>query len=316
MGSDERDPSGADAAALATGYNFGGRAISISIDTSTTVSSDMRPGAFHIGGGGGGTSEHDGISIVTDQSPIVVSDDILEDPTPLEAEIVEDREQILQQRMKERTVDATTVERLTTSNTTSQEGVNLRRHIVIVSVLAFSILILLLVLALILPELMNEDDKDVNSTPESAPTASPTTAESRNMKFVLNLLSPISGQDSLLDETTPQYKAMNWLINSDPNKENWFSAANGMPTSMSSEFNPDADRSQPSSPSNPLSRRLIERYVTAVFYFATGGPDWNWNIRSNNFLNGNDTCDWHSEMVNSGVSCNEDSFITSFEFGE
>jgi len=46
----------------------------------------------------------------------------------------------------------------------------------------------------------------------------------------------------------------------------------------------------------------IQRYVAAVFYYSTGGDDWE---NSGNYLSSEDECNWD------GISCNDDNLITS-----
>ena len=39
---------------------------------------------------------------------------------------------------------------------------------------------------------------------------------------------------------------------------------------------------------------FVERYALAVLYFATGGPDWTYQL---NFLSGNHVCTWYSPFI-------------------
>ena len=57
--------------------------------------------------------------------------------------------------------------------------------------------------------------------PSASPSDSPTWSE---MEYLVKLLSPLSGQEALLDSTTPQYQAFQWLATEDTYHENWQTA--------------------------------------------------------------------------------------------
>jgi len=109
-----------------------------------------------------------------------------------------------------------------------------------------------------------------------------------------NILEPVSGSAALFNETTPQHKAFQWLAFEDPAK---LSAA----------------------ASTTNSQVLIDRYVLALFYFATGGPTWS---RDLSFLTNLSVCDWNfrageaadTSTVN-GVECNNVGTVSEIRLG-
>jgi hypothetical protein len=93
----------------------------------------------------------------------------------------------------------------------------------------------------------------------------------------------VSGGAILQDTTSPQSQARNWLLYEDTM---WLSPS----TSFTSE-------------------RITQRYVLAIFYYATNGPN-SW--KDNNWMGG-DECDgdfWD------GISCNENDEIRAIAFGK
>jgi len=79
------------------------------------------------------------------------------------------------------------------------------------------------------------------------------------------IASKISNVTTLEDESSPESAALNWLIADDGR---YLCAGDD---------------------------RLMQRYVSALFYFAAGGPAW---IKAEGFLSGDDECKW------SGIDCN------------
>jgi hypothetical protein len=75
-----------------------------------------------------------------------------------------------------------------------------------------------------------------------------------------------------------QEEALDWLLNLDP-------ASLGVDTD---------------------STILLERYIAALFYFATQGDEWS---SQNNFLTFNAVCAW------SGLECNDQGFLTKMNLG-
>ena len=112
-------------------------------------------------------------------------------------------------------------------------------------------------------------------SPTSSPTAAPTVSDEHYLREILTLAS---SEADLLDPSTPQHQAMQWLINEDP-------------------------ASLPLRETNP--ERLRERYILAVLYSVTGGPAWTDN---SNFLSEKSVCEWV------GVFCGNENSIVDLDF--
>ena len=67
------------------------------------------------------------------------------------------------------------------------------------------------------------------------------------------------------------------------------------------------------------SRKFIERYVLALFYYQTDGENWD---DSHNFLAPIDHCQWHNKYVTpqgafiKGVQCSEEGFVIDIDLGK
>ena len=98
-----------------------------------------------------------------------------------------------------------------------------------------------------------------------------------------DIMATVSSSQSLSDPASPQYKAKEWMINVDPLQL------------IPSETVTD--------------QRILQRYVLAVFYFATGGPDF-WN--PNSWMAG-DEC---SGQFWIGLSCDDNDEVRAMAFGK
>lgn len=81
----------------------------------------------------------------------------------------------------------------------------------------------------------------------------------------------ISAIDALRNSDSPQHRAAKWLANKD-----------GMKLAI------------PNSPVIGSHLTFVERYVLAVFYFATGGPGWTNQL---NFLSDDHVCTWYESFL-------------------
>ena len=113
--------------------------------------------------------------------------------------------------------------------------------------------------------------------------------------YLLDLTTSISGQqDLLLNESTPQSKALNWLAYED---------TAGIP--QEAEF----------------ANNLTERYVIALLHFAMGGEDW---IEPMDFLSNSSVCEWPPLAENAedettftnGIRCNSDGQVNQIRLGK
>jgi hypothetical protein len=126
-------------------------------------------------------------------------------------------------------------------------------------------------------------------TPSAFPSAAPSKRcgipDNERISAIFEKLKLVSAPELLSDPTTPQGKAMNWLVDDDEA----FLCPNEL---------------------YACPNRLPERYALAVTYFATGGAKWTQCSRSDqlcgsqnpfndatNFLSGNHECTW------AGIGC-------------
>ncbi len=112
-------------------------------------------------------------------------------------------------------------------------------------------------------------------TPSTMPSVSdkPTSIEEKILEILL--LANVSERDELEDDTSPQGKALNWII----------SEAGGLESGEENDiqFMPGGDDDQ-----------IILRYILAVLYHSTGGNDW---IDKGQWLTSTSVCEWN------GFSC-------------
>lgn len=86
--------------------------------------------------------------------------------------------------------------------------------------------------------------------------------------------SGISSEANLKNVSSPQHMAAKWLANED-----------GMRLPI------------PNHMTSKVPKSFVERYVLAVLYFATGGPDWAYQLK---FLTGNHVCTWYDPFIVDG----------------
>eukprot|EP00592_Proboscia_alata_P015579 CAMPEP_0194394034 /NCGR_PEP_ID=MMETSP0174-20130528/123631_1 /TAXON_ID=216777 /ORGANISM="Proboscia alata, Strain PI-D3" /LENGTH=852 /DNA_ID=CAMNT_0039189789 /DNA_START=100 /DNA_END=2654 /DNA_ORIENTATION=+ len=112
----------------------------------------------------------------------------------------------------------------------------------------------------------------LNYLPSAYPTYLPSGIPSKVMilsfSTAMEIFVPISGEESLKNETSPQYLAMDWIVNHDE-------------ANMALK---DEDK-------------IVQRYILAVLYYSTQGKNWN---NQCNFLSEKDVCDWN-EFTNSAI---------------
>jgi hypothetical protein len=130
-------------------------------------------------------------------------------------------------------------------------------------------------------------NENENVNDESVPTSSPTKFLP-DLEFARAIFAPLSGDDALLDELSPQYKALWWIVHEDPTEMIMLVAQNNETQSSRS--------------------RLVELYVMAVLYFATDGSNW---LNQMDFLGSKTVCDWGYE----GIDCNEEGYVIQLYLG-
>jgi hypothetical protein len=102
------------------------------------------------------------------------------------------------------------------------------------------------------------------------------------MDLARSIFTPLSGNETMWDESSPQYKALWWIVHEDPAK---------MMVMMQDETQLSFDM-------------IVGRYAMVVLYFATDGPNW---LQQLNFLSNSSICDWQATIeFENGVQCNEE----------
>jgi hypothetical protein len=127
----------------------------------------------------------------------------------------------------------------------------------------------------------NEDESARNTSP---PTFIP------DLEFARTIFAPLSSDDALMDEFSPQYKALWWMVHEDP--------ANMLLTMMG------ANETQASS----MLRMIMERYTMVVLYFSTDGPNW---VSAYDFLGNQSICDWGVP-----IQCTEEGTVDELNMGK
>jgi hypothetical protein len=161
-------------------------------------------------------------------------------------------------------------------------GSRKERRFLIGAALALLLVVVGVILAVIIP-LNTNNDKHSPSILDSAvtPTQSPTTAPTPCTRTSLDCLAEmllqneVSDAEALQDESSPQFLALHWLANNDPAVLD----LDTMPTVI-----------------------LVERYVLAVFYFATSAEGGLNVLKS--------VCEWK------GILCNRDDLVVALLLGK
>ncbi|CAB9531457.1 LRR receptor-like serine threonine-protein kinase [Seminavis robusta] len=273
-----------------------------------------RPGAFHVEGyaseeSNDYTSEESSVEADIEQGQPeqhvearVVSDD------DLRAEIAQETEDEVRKRILDEAVAATSVSRVG-----SNRG---KWKVALLAVILLVSIVLILVLAL--RSSPTEEAASVETAPissEEENTESLLTKET----FLIQLLSLVSSKALLLDNSTHQFRALQWMMTNDTIAEGLIFNNGSLEETMSNETDEKLTSANPVLDSYaPNNFLLAERYVLALLYFATGGEDY-WN-EQHDFLNTNTSvCDWPPPLEGEkddafGVRCNEDRRVTKIHF--
>ena len=154
----------------------------------------------------------------------------------------------------------------------------LRRRLYIALCAAICVIIAIIVGVTV--SVTTRNDELTTFSPTSSPTTSPTlTFESRVeylKRTIIENTAP-KGNSSAFIPNTPQYAAFDWLSKEEP--------------MLQDEI------------------RILQRYVLALFYFATKGAEWH---RENIFLDPGHECNW----METGITCQENGFITELDLCE
>ena len=117
-----------------------------------------------------------------------------------------------------------------------------------------------------------ERSKPADANSITAPTVSPVDClqgQSRE-DYISDLVESITSGDLLNDSSTPQGKALSFLVNDDPLLED---------------------------PCTASTTRIQQRYGLSTFYYSMEGENW---VDPSGWLSGDDECTWF------GVECHED----------
>ena len=203
---------------------------------------------------------------------------------PIKANVVRDEEfeETIQRRMNDRTVDALEVQvSPVEEDKKSRDSVSSRNRIAALGMFGALALVGTMVLFL-LSRHKKDKHSSYDDSIQNAPSAGPPGAS--DLSYAVELFSPLSGSDVLMDESSPQHRAVTWLVNDDPARLS-------------------IKTTDPSI--------LIERYVISLIYFSTGGENWSNQF---NFLDKNSVCSWHEG--DEGIGCNDMGIVSRIELGK
>ena len=242
---------------------------------------NVRPGAIAMPGlqESHPTSEDDRAFHTGDNGGVTLTTNEDLSSVPIKANVVRDEEfeETIQKRMNDRTVDALKVQ---VSPVEEDEKlphtVSSRNRIAAIGM--FGVLALVVIMVLFLLSRQKKDNlSSLNVTSTGPPAAS-------DLSYAIELFSPLSGSDILMDEASPQHRAVTWLVNDDPARLS-------------------IKTTDPSI--------LTERYVVSLIYFSTGGENWSNQF---NFLDKNSVCLWSEE--DEGIGCNDMGFVSRIDLGK
>jgi hypothetical protein len=210
--------------------------------------------------------------------PELLSDD---PESALEAQVVPERDlnREVQQKMEAITIDPIAVAMSKPKNDAPNGPPGARRNSTLM--ITFGIMLVLVAVGSAIGIVASKDKK------EPPPTIAPTAVS--ELDLARDIFAPLSGNETLWDESSPQYKALWWLVHEDPAK---------MMTKMQDE-------------TESSSSMIVERYVLALLYFATDGANW---VRQANFLGNSSICDWQ-DTIEFGIQCNQEGLAVALIFG-
>jgi hypothetical protein len=208
--------------------------------------------------------------------------------TVLDAEVVEERDlhQEVRERMKKMTIDATLVVNLSTKKKENNAPVDWRRKSTAIMRIVAAALIILVIAsgAIIGTKTLRPKPLYVATGTASSPTPF------FGLEYARSILTPLSGEEALMDESSPQYKALWWMVFEDP--------ANMMMTMMV------GNETQSSS----TLMMIVQRYTMVLLYFSTDGRNW---LLPYDFLSIQSICDWGEH-----IRCSEDGSVVQINMSK
>jgi hypothetical protein len=208
----------------------------------------------------------------------------------LDAEVVKERDlhQEVQERMDSMTIDATFVVNVSSN----EEENNKTRADLRSQATAKKLLVAAALIILAIASGTAIGTKTLRRKPLATfVTATPTPSISV-LEIATNMLAPLSGEEALMDESSPQYKALSWMVHDDP--------ANLMMKMMVGN--------EIQSSSSSMLTIILERYVVALLYFCTDGPNW---VSHYDFLGVESICDWGEP-----IQCSEEGTAVRIHLGK
>jgi hypothetical protein len=214
---------------------------------------------------------------------------LLDDPeSALEAQVVPERDlnREVQQQMEAITIDPITVAPSKTNNNAPNGPPGARRNSTLM--ITFGILTVLVAGGCTIGIIASKNEK--RTKPTIAATIAPIVVS--DMELARDIFTPLSGNETLWDESLPQYKALWWIVHEDLAK---------MMMTMQDETESSLDM-------------IVKCYVMALLYFATDGPNW---FEPANFLGNLSICDWYdSKEIENGVRCNDYGSVVTLKLGK
>ena len=171
-----------------------------------------------------------------------------------------------------------------------RRGIHLSRRMTIC--LLGTVVIIVLSIGLVIGFAVDEEEA-AKGKPQQAVeggaghSPTPPTKPPPRMESLLALIEPLTGE-TVKSVGTPQYMAVDWLVNADPLQMDF------------DERNLD---------------EVLDRYVCATLYYATGGGNWN---KDYNFMSEENICLWHVPGAAPGehapgVQCNDNNEVVSIK---
>jgi hypothetical protein len=209
----------------------------------------------------------------------------------LDAEVVEERDlqQEVQERIANMTIDAVLVVNMSTNedeSTKAQSDLQ-RKSAAILRKVAALLVVLMILSGIVI------GTKTLRPKPNATFVAASHSTSISVLEFARNLLTPLSGEIVFMDDSSSQYKALWWIVHEDP--------ANMMMRLM-------VGNETQSSSSLLMMMMIMERYIMALLYFSTDGPNW---ILPYDFLGNESVCDW-GELI----ECSEEEAVVRIRMGE
>jgi hypothetical protein len=210
---------------------------------------------------------------------------MFDDPeSALDAQVVPERDlnREVQQKLEAMTIDPIAVAKSKSKNNAPNGPPGTLRKSVLIIILGA--LMVLVAVGSVVGILASKKRK------EHLPTSAPKVQS--DIELARSIFAPLTGDEALWDESSPQYKALWWIVHEDPVKKM---------VKLQDEV-------------QSSSNMIVERFVMALFYFATDGPNW---LTSYDFLGNSSICDWNdSREFDNGVQCNNEGSAVQLFLGK